>query len=60
MARETMNFILDSEDDDCPDPSLHIAAFLGDLQEVRQILNCPEKAHLLRNFKLFLTLSFKI
>ncbi|XP_023341382.1 ankyrin repeat and SOCS box protein 1 isoform X3 [Eurytemora carolleeae] len=49
MARELpVHFILDLDDDDCPDSCLHLAAFLGNIQSLREILQDPLKKDLIR------------
>ena len=48
MPREVGNFLIDTDDDECPDFSLHMAAFLGNLDEIRNILSNPDNKQLLR------------
>jgi len=35
---ELINFIIDLEDDDCPETDLHIAAFQGQVNELETLL----------------------
>ena len=48
MPREVGNFLIDTDDDECPDFSLHMAAFLGNEDEIRNILSNPDNKHLHR------------
>jgi hypothetical protein len=48
MPREVGNFLIDTDDDECPDHSLHMAAFLGNVGEIELILSNPNTNHLLR------------
>ena len=47
--RQVANFLIDTDDDECPDFSLHLAAFLGDGQQVEEIMSNPDNKHLLRD-----------
>ena len=49
MPRDVSNFLIDMDDDECPDNSLHMAAFLGNVEEIEFILSNPENKHLLRH-----------
>ena len=42
------NFVVDLDDEECDDPSLHLSALNGQLDKVRQTLAAPDKMHLLR------------
>jgi len=48
MSRDSVNFVMDLDDDEVEDTSLHLAAFVGQLDTVRQILAQPDKKDLLR------------
>ncbi len=39
---ELANFIIDLEDEDCPDFSLHLAAYQGDIAQLKDLLNSEE------------------
>ncbi len=39
---ELANFIIDLEDEDCPDFSLHLAAYQGDITQLKDLLNSEE------------------
>ena len=40
-SSELTNFIIDLEDEDCPDFGLHLAAYQGDTQLLQQLLAQP-------------------
>lgn len=48
-TQQMLNYVIDLEDEGIEDPRLHLAAFMGDVDQVRQILQDPEKKYLLRN-----------
>ena len=39
---ELASFIIDLEDEECPDFALHLAAYQGDLQQLTDLLKTPE------------------
>jgi len=49
MPRKVANFLIDTDDDECPDFSLHMAALNGDCQKIEQILAVEENKDLLRH-----------
>ena len=46
---ELLNFIIDLDDGDCPDVSLHVAAFQGKTEMVRLQLAAPDIVHLINS-----------
>jgi len=46
-----LNYIIDVEDEDIDDPSLHIASFVGNLEKVQRILQNTENKCLLRKLE---------
>ena len=48
-TQQMLNYVIDLEDEGIEDTRLHLAAFMGDVDQVRQILQDPEKKYLLRN-----------
>ena len=41
-SSELVNFIIDLEDEECPDFGLHLAAYQGDLQQLQELLKQPQ------------------
>ena len=42
VKSELSNFIIDLDDEDCPHFGLHLAAYQGDLEQLKSILKDPE------------------
>lgn len=41
-SSELANFIIDLEDEECPDFSLHLAAYQGECDQLQELLKDPE------------------
>ena len=41
-SRELANFIIDLEDEDCPKFQLHLAAYQGDIPQLKRLLQQEE------------------
>lgn len=41
-SSELVNFIIDLEDEECPNFGLHVAAYQGDIEQLKEFLKEPE------------------
>ena len=43
VKSELANFIIDLEDESCPNFGLHLAAYQGDIDQLNDLLSAPEQ-----------------
>lgn len=41
-ASELANYIIDLEDEECPNFGLHVASYQGDIEELKELLKDPQ------------------